>query len=77
MQYLIGYILLSLIVMTFFIEVNKKQIKENYLNFESKYNSEPTVLWFNIYILVQYLKSPLWCPMVILLILGNGGKLIK
>ena len=77
MQYLIGYILLSLIVMTFFFLFNKKQITENYLNFETKYNSEPTRVWFNFYILIQYLKSPVLCPMIILLILGNGGKLIK
>ena len=30
--------------------------------------------FFNTLIL---LKSPLWCPMIVLLILGNGGKLIK
>ena len=34
MEYLIGYLLLSLITMVLFVEVNKKQLLENYLNFE-------------------------------------------
>ena len=77
MQYLIGYLLLSLIVMVLFVESNKKQLLENYLNFEEKYNRKPSNGWDNFYIFTHFLKSPLWCPMIILLILGNGGKLIK
>ena len=77
MEYLIGYLILSVIVMVFFVEVNKKQIQENYLNFENKYNREPSNGWYNFYVFTHFLKSPLWCPMIVLLILGNGGKLIK
>ena len=77
MEYLLGYLLLSLIVMVLFIEVNKKQLLENYLNFEKRYNRKPSNGWYNFYIFTHFLKSPLWCPMIILLILGNGGKLIK
>ncbi len=77
MEYLIGYLILSVIVMVFFVEVNKKQIQENYLNFENKYNREPSNGWYNFYIFTHFLKSPLWCPMIVLLILGNGGKLLN
>ena len=77
MEYLLGYLLLSLIVMVLFIEVNKKQLLENYLNFEKRYNRKPSNGWYNFYIFTHFLKSPLLCPMIILLILGNGGKIIK
>jgi len=77
MEYLLGYLLLSLIVMVLFIEVNKKQLQENYLDFEDKYNRKPSNRWYNFYIFTHFLKAPLLCPMIVLLILGNGGKLIK
>ena len=77
MEYLIGYIVLSLIVMVPFVEINKKQILDNYLKFEKRYKREPSNGWYNFYIFTHFLKSPLWCPMVIMLILLNGGKIIK
>ena len=77
MEYLIGYLILSLIVMVLFVEVNKKQLQENYLDFEDKYNRKPSNGWYNFYIFTHFLKAPLLCPMIILLILGNGGKIIK
>tara|TARA_R110001583_G_scaffold174968_1_gene329460 strand:- start:2326 stop:2559 length:234 start_codon:yes stop_codon:yes gene_type:complete len=77
MEYLIGYLILSLIVMVLFVEVNKEQLQENYLDFEDKYNRKPSNGWYNFYIFTHFLKAPLLCPMIILLILGNGGKIIK
>tara|TARA_R100001377_G_C3128256_1_gene88390 strand:+ start:54 stop:287 length:234 start_codon:yes stop_codon:yes gene_type:complete len=77
MEYLIGYLILSLIVMVLFVETNKKQILKNYLNFENRYNRQPTNGWYNFYIFTHFLKAPLLCPMIVLLILGNGGKIIK
>jgi|TARA_R110000744_G_C19325948_1_gene558057 hypothetical protein len=77
MEYLIGYLILSLIVMVLFVEVNKKQILKNYLNFENRYDRQPTNGWYNFYIFTHFLKAPLLCPMIVLLILGNGGKIIK
>ena len=77
MEYLIGYLILSLIVMVLFVEVNKEQLQENYLDFEDKYNRTPSNVWYNFYIFTHFLKAPLLCPMIILLILGNGGKIIK
>ena len=76
MEYLIGYLILSLIVMVLFVEVNKEQLQENYLDFEDKYNRKPSNGWYNFYF-THFLKAPLLCPMIILLILGNGGKIIK
>jgi hypothetical protein len=77
MEYLIGYLILSVIVMVLFIEVNKKQLLENYLNFEKKGDRVPSNRWYNFYILTHFLKAPILCPMIIVLILGNGGKIIK
>ena len=77
MEYLIGYLILSVIVMVLFIEVNKKQLLENYLNFEKKGNGNPSNRWYNFYIFTHFLKAPILCPMIIVLILGNGGKIIK
>ena len=77
MEYLIGYLILSVIVMVLFIEVNKKQLLENYLNFEKKGERNPSNRWYNFYIFTHFLKAPILCPMIVLLILGNGGKLIK
>ena len=77
MEYLLGYLLLSLIIMVLFVEVNKKQLLENYLNFEKRYDRTPSNGWYNFYIFTHFLKAPLLCPMIVLLILGNGGKIIK
>ena len=77
MTYILGYILFSLIVMVPFVELNKKQLQENYLNFEKKRNGNPSNGWYNFYIFTHFLKSPLLCPLIVLLILGNGGKIIK
>ncbi len=41
MEYLIGYLILSVIVMVLFVEINKKQLLENYLNFEKKGERNP------------------------------------
>ena len=77
MEYLLGYLLLSLIIMVLFVEVNKKQLLENYLNFEKRYDRTPSNGWYNFYIFTHFLKAPLLCPMIVLLILGNGGKINK
>ena len=77
MEYIIGYIIFSLIVTIFFVETNKKQLLKNYLNFEKRINRTPTSGWYSFYVFTHILKSPVLCPMIVVLILGNGGKLIK
>tara|TARA_R110001606_G_scaffold274126_2_gene422665 strand:- start:35 stop:268 length:234 start_codon:yes stop_codon:yes gene_type:complete len=77
MEYIIGYLIVSIIVTMIFVEINKKQIVSNYLKFEKNRNNDPSNGWYNFYVFTHILKSPILCPMIVLLILGNGGKLIK
>jgi|TARA_Y100001938_G_scaffold141870_1_gene212282 hypothetical protein len=60
-----------------FIIINQEQLQENYLEIESERNEEPSTRWYNFYIFTHFLKAPLLCPYIILLIIGNGGKIIK
>jgi hypothetical protein len=77
MEYIIGYIIVSIIITMIFVEINKKQIVENYLNFEKKRNNNPSNGWYNFYVFTHILKAPLLFPLIIALILTNGGKIIK
>ena len=77
LTYLLTYLIISQILMIIFLQVNKEEITEQYLESEKKRNTEPTQWWLNIYIFVHLLKAPVLAPMIFLLILGNGGKLIK
>tara|TARA_R100001594_G_C4038945_1_gene262798 strand:+ start:1577 stop:1768 length:192 start_codon:yes stop_codon:yes gene_type:complete len=63
--------------MVVFIFVNEKQLQENYLKLEEDRNGLPSNGWYNFYIFTHILKAPFLFPMIFLLILGNGGKLIK
>jgi hypothetical protein len=77
LTYLISYLILSQILMLIFLQVNKEEITEQYLESEKKRATEPTQWWLNIYIFVHLIKAPVLAPMIFILILGNGGKLIK
>jgi hypothetical protein len=77
MTYLIGYLIISIILMVVFIELNKKVLYKQYLDLEKEYKREPSNGWFNFYILTHFIKAPFLCPMIFLLILGNGGKIIE
>tara|TARA_B110000196_G_C20494280_1_gene363818 strand:- start:117 stop:308 length:192 start_codon:yes stop_codon:yes gene_type:complete len=63
--------------MLIFLQVNKEEITQQYLESEKKRETEPTQWWLNIYIFAHLIKAPVLAPMIFLLILGNGGKLIK
>tara|TARA_R110000851_G_scaffold48370_12_gene117039 strand:- start:338 stop:529 length:192 start_codon:yes stop_codon:yes gene_type:complete len=63
--------------MIIFLQINKDEIVEQYLNTEKRRGDEPSSFWLNFYIFVHLLKAPFLAPMIFLLILGNGGKLIK
>ncbi len=76
-EYIISYIIVSILVMCGFIIINQEQLQENYLEIESERNEEPSTRWYNFYIFTHFLKAPLLCPYIILLIIGNGGKIIK
>jgi hypothetical protein len=77
LTYLITYLIISQILMIIFLQVNKEEITEQYLESEKKRATEPTQWWLNIYIFVHLIKAPVLAPMIFILILGNGGKLIK
>ena len=75
MTYITTYIIISIITMIFFIEINRIQIEKNYMELEEENSGEPSNGWFNFYIFTHILKAPLMFPMIFLLILGNGGKI--
>ena len=77
LTYLISYLILSQILMLIFLQVNKEEITQQYLESEKKRETEPTQWWLNIYIFAHLIKAPVLAPMIFILILGNGGKLIK
>ena len=77
LTFLLTYLIISQILMIIFLQVNKEEITQQYLDSEKKRRDEPTQWWLNIYIFVHLLKAPVLAPMIFLLILGNGGKLIK
>mgnify|MGYP003639459606 FL=1 len=76
-EYILGYLTVSMVVMIGFILINQKQLQENYLKIEEERNGIPTNGRYNFYILTHFLKAPLLCPMILIVILFNGGKLIK
>tara|TARA_R110000796_G_scaffold74_12_gene305 strand:+ start:27564 stop:27797 length:234 start_codon:yes stop_codon:yes gene_type:complete len=77
MTYLITYLLISMVIMAVFVFLNEKQLQDNYLKIEESRNGTPSNTWYNFYILTHFLKAPLLFPLIIVLILGNGGKIIK
>ena len=77
MTYLLIYLLVSTVVMTGFVFLNEKQLQQNYLKIEKERNGTPSNFWYNFYILTHFLKAPLLFPLIFVLILGNGGKIIK
>lgn len=77
MNYLIGYLIISIILMVIFVEINKQVLYKQYLEIEEENDRDPSEGWFNFYILTHFIKSPFLCPMIFLLILGNGGKIIE
>jgi len=60
-----------------FVLLNEKQLQENYLKIEEERNGTPTNGWYNFYILTHFLKAPLLFSLLLVLILLNGGKIIK
>ena len=76
-QAIITYIIISLVLMGGFLIINEKEIRKSYIKFEEKRDDVPTSRWYTFYILTHTLKAPFLAPMIFILILLNGGKLIK
>jgi len=75
-QILLTYLIISQILMFAFLLINEKDIREGYLSFEEKRKGTPTSNWYGFYIFTHILKAPFLAPMILILILLNGGKLI-
>ncbi len=75
-EILTTYLIISEILMMFFLFINTEEIKKSYLSFEEKRNGVPSDGWFTFYIVTHILKAPLLAPYIGVLMLLNGGKLL-
>ena len=76
-QILLTYLIISQILMFAFLLINEKDVRQSYLSFEGRRGDSPTSKWYGFYILTHILKAPFLAPMILILILLNGGKLVK
>jgi hypothetical protein len=60
-----------------FLLINEKDIRNGYLSFESKRGDSPSSKWYVFYIMTHVLKAPILAPMILVLIVLNGGKLVQ
>jgi hypothetical protein len=60
-----------------FLIINEDSIRNSYLSFESKRNDSPTTKWYILYVMSHIIKAPLLAPMILILIMFNGGKLVE
>tara|TARA_R100001163_G_C5063058_1_gene200255 strand:+ start:2005 stop:2241 length:237 start_codon:yes stop_codon:yes gene_type:complete len=77
LEYIIPYLIVSQILMFVFLIINEDSIREGYEKFESRRGDELSSKWYTFYILTHILKAPILAPMIFILILLNGGKLVK
>ena len=73
-QILLVYLIVSQILMFTFLVINEKSVRESYLSFEEKREGIPTSNWYGFYVFTHILKAPFLAPMILILILLNGGK---
>ncbi len=77
-EYILYYLLISTLIMTYFIQVNGEMLYNNYSRFEEKRGNTPSNGWFNFYIFVHYLKSPFLSPLILInILLGGGGNITE
>ena len=77
LEYIIPYLIVSQILMFVFLLINEKDIHNSYLSFELKRGDSPSNKWYVFYIITHVLKAPILAPMILVLILLNGGKLVQ
>jgi len=77
LEYIIPYLIVSQILMFVFLLINEKDIRNGYLSFESKRGDSPSSKWYVFYIITHVLKAPILAPMILVLIVLNGGKLVQ
>jgi|TARA_R110002020_G_scaffold173410_1_gene364308 hypothetical protein len=96
MEYLIGYIIISIILMIVFIEMNKNELYQDMCDINKRYNTKllkrvelgnlskskyermcrDVESGFGMYVIIHFLKAPFLAPMIFILFLYNGGKLL-
>ena len=96
MEYLLGYIIISIILMVVFIEMNKSELYQDMCNINKRYNNRlldqvengdltnskyermcrNVESGFSMYVIIHFIKAPFLAPMIFLLFLYNGGKLL-
>ena len=77
LEILLPYLIVSQILMFVFLLINSKDIYDGYLQFETRRGDKPTNRWYTFYIITHILKAPLLAPMILILIILNGGKLVQ
>ena len=77
LEYILSYLIVSQILMFVFLIINEDGIRNSYLSFESKRNDSPTTKWYILYVMSHIIKAPLLAPMILILIMFNGGKLVE
>lgn len=77
LEYILSYLIVSQILMFIFLIINEDSIRNGYLSFESRRGDNPSTKWFVLYIISHIIKAPLLAPMILILILLNGGKLVE
>jgi uncharacterized membrane protein len=77
-EFILYYLLVSTLIMTYFVQVNEKMLYDTYVRFEEKRGETPSKGWFNFYIFIQYVKSPVYSPLILVnILLGGGGKILE
>ena len=77
LEYILSYLIVSQLLMFVFLIINEDSIRNGYLSFEGGRGDNPTSKWYIVYIISHIIKAPLLAPMIIVLILLNGGKLVE
>ena len=77
LEYILSYLIVSQILMFVFLIINEDGIRNGYLSFESRRSDSPSTKWYIFYVISHIIKAPLLAPMILILILLNGGKLVE
>jgi ABC-type uncharacterized transport system permease subunit len=77
LEYILSYLIVSQILMFVFLIINEDDIRNGYLSFESRRGDKPSTKWYIFYVISHIIKAPLLAPMILILILLNGGKLVE
>jgi len=77
LEYILSYLIVSQILMFVFLIINEDGIRNSYLSFESRRGDSPSTKWYIFYVISHIIKAPLLAPMILILILLNGGKLVE